>query len=198
MTLVKNHDLNSTSKPILIKNNVNTSKFTISFWVYVNSWNSLVEKTLINVPGKYRIFLSTIAPILTIEIYTRNKVQNIIITNDFPIQKWSCISINVDNKFIDCYMEGKLLKSIELDSLISDASGNMMYIGDNYNSSSLYSHDIILNNIKRWTVSQSPQSIYTYYLRGHNSKSIYNKLQSYNVDITIMKNKIITNVLQLL
>lgn len=188
-TLLSSHDMKTSIDPIIIYKKINTTKSTISLWVYINSWNSLEEKIILYLPGKYKLYLSTIAPILSLQIYTNKGVKNIIITNDFPIQKWSQISINFDNLFVDCYLEGKLLKSIQLDSLQSDSSGNMLYIGK--------SHDILLNDLKRWTLSQSSQSIYNDYLRGQGGNFLFNTISSYGISLNIIKNNIITNTMQL-
>ena len=34
-----------------------------------------------------------------------------IITDNFPLQKWVCIGLSVDSQFVDGYIDGKLIRS---------------------------------------------------------------------------------------
>jgi hypothetical protein len=45
--------------------------------------------------------------------------SDIVVTNNFPIQKWVHIGIVIDNKIMDVYLDGKMVKSVKLQDNIS-------------------------------------------------------------------------------
>ena len=54
------------------------------------------------------------------------------ITNNFPLQKWTCILVSVDNKIIDVYLDGKLVKSIENKTTINSDASQGIGLKENY------------------------------------------------------------------
>jgi hypothetical protein len=56
------------------------------------------------------------APILNLEYKTTDATtpyKTLAISNNFPIQTWVHVIVSVDNNYIDVYMNGKLVKSIQ-------------------------------------------------------------------------------------
>ncbi len=47
------------------------------------------------------------------QITAENKYKSLAISNNFPIQTWTHVIVSIDNSYIDVYMNGKLVKSIQ-------------------------------------------------------------------------------------
>ena len=47
------------------------------------------------------------------QITAINKYKTLTISNNFPIQTWTQVIVSIDNNYIDVYMNGKLVKSIQ-------------------------------------------------------------------------------------
>ena len=103
-------------------NNPTNTRYGYSIWVYVNSWDNSQVKTIFSRAGNISLNLSQNAPTLNCNIVmSDNTIMPMVITDNFPLQKWVCIAISVDNQFVDAYLEGKLVKSQRCAKL--DSSG---------------------------------------------------------------------------
>jgi hypothetical protein len=179
-------NLNEINVPIKITNQPNSTRSAIGVWIYITSWNKLVEKEILQLPGKYRLYLEDKLPILHAEIYTTGGKKNITITLNFPIQKWTYITLSMDNAFIDCYIDGKLIKSIQLETPQGNNTAPTLFIGGN----PPVMHDIVLNNIKRWMEPQTPQNIYNEYIRGNGNYFFSNSFAAYGLQLQLLKNNV--------
>jgi len=63
-----------------------------------------------------------------------NNGSAILITNNYPIQKWCYIVISVDNNFIDCYLDGKLVLSQKTYVSNSGSANVQTTMPSNYNT----------------------------------------------------------------
>jgi hypothetical protein len=115
-------------------------------------------------------------------------------TYNFPIQKWTQVCVSLDNAFVDCYIDGKFVKSVQLLSPQATNEDANMYLGGNPAGS----NDILLSTIKRWTVTQSPNNIYSEYLRGNGNYFFSSSLSAYGLNLSAIKDKISTGSLKLL
>ena len=118
------------------------------------------------------------------EITQTPGAQKIIITNNFPIQRWVYIVVSIDNTVADVYLDGKLVKSVAItqvqpqEKLISfktpGASGGM---------------DAYLSNFERVTTPLDPQSVWNKYIAGSGSNlAVSNMIGKYNLNLTLLNN----------
>ena len=106
----------------------NASNVTYSVWIYVASWSTGQEKIIFSRNNDVHLHFdsnsaslkATIHGIRTgtslpIEADTNVGLapKEIEITNNFPIQKWVCVLISIDNIIADIYLDGKLVKSVQ-------------------------------------------------------------------------------------
>lgn len=189
--LIVTKNLNEVNPPIKITNQPNSTRSAIAVWIYVTSWNKLLEKEIFQLPGKYRLYLEAKLPILHAEIYTTGAKKDITITLNFPIQKWSYITLSMDNTFIDCYIDGKLIKSIQLEAPQGSNTTPMLSIGGD----PPVMHDIVLNNLKRWIEPQTPQNIYNEYIRGNGNFFFSNSFAAYGLQLHLFKNNVSSGTL---
>jgi hypothetical protein len=108
--------------------------------------------------------------------FTRYIIKNI------PIQKWNCLTLSVDTKTFDVYLDGKLRNSFILPGIyhngLNDPNRNRtIYIG-NINSSSAPGFEGFITRIRYQPNAINPQEAYNIYKEGISAslaKSLFNK-----------------------
>ena len=100
-----------------------TVDFTYSVWIYVKDWQHRygVEKVIWKRPGPDKDFInvslagSTNALKTTLGIISGEQLP--IEIDNIPIQKWTHILISTNNRSVDSYIDGKLVKTTVLDNM---------------------------------------------------------------------------------
>lgn len=117
-------DLGSQQAPILSKeiSNPGSVRYSFEAWVYVyqfeNGGKYLFSRAGTTTGKNIGLKLGSTAPELILEYTSVNsagtkEASSLIISNNFPIQSWAHVIVSVDNNYIDVYMNGKLVKSIQ-------------------------------------------------------------------------------------
>jgi hypothetical protein len=161
-------DLNK-SNPVITTDNITnptSTSFTYGMWVYVNNWSSGVKEIVKaqlpnNGATKVRVYLDSDSPTLKTDIYTTDNsapTKTVTITNNFPIQRWVYIVISVEGSVVDCYLDGKLVKSQQL-QFLPNMSGDYT-IG--YGSFNAY-----LTKFYRIASPSDPQTVWNNYMAGN-------------------------------
>ena len=119
--------------------------------------------------------------------YTRYKIPNI------PVQKWNNLTLSVDTRTLDVYLDGKLRNSFILHGLYKnyDASqskrniyiGNMQLPGSNNNSS----FEGYITRIRYEGNSINPQDAYKIYKAGINSKLATTLFNKYRLKVSFLE-----------
>lgn len=106
--------------------------------------------------------------------FTRYKIKNI------PIQKWNCLTLSVDTKTFDVYLDGKLRNSFILHGIYRNKMENNrrknIYIGNLGGTNNGF--EGFITRIRYQPNAINPQEAYNIYKEGISSslaKSIYNK-----------------------
>jgi hypothetical protein len=172
---------------IPIKSSLDTTRYAFGAWICVNSWSMNGDtKTIFTFPGKITLYLDSNTPTLFASIPTSGSLPTIItITQNFPLQKWTYVTISADNSYIDSYIDGKLMKSIKLENLQTNHTDKNVYLGGNPPSL----NDIVVAKFYRWTNALAPQDVWNEYMKG-NGNMIARLLSSYGLDLTLKKNNI--------
>ena len=116
-------DLGGAQTPILAStlSNPGSVRYSFELWVYVYQFESggkyLFYRTGAKVPANKNIGLKlgNTEPSLNLEYTTAaaGAQKSLVISSNFPIQTWTHVIISVDNNYIDAYINGKLVKSIQ-------------------------------------------------------------------------------------
>jgi len=107
--------------------------FTHSFWIYVNDWNYrfMNEKNILE-KGGLLIYLGARNNNLYIEIPVLNSTRpERIVYENIPIQKWVNISILLENRHLDVWLNGKLYHSRYLKNIPDFKAGSDITYLDN-------------------------------------------------------------------
>jgi hypothetical protein len=187
-------DLAQTQTPILATSltKPESAKYSYEMWLYVYGTKENATST----GGSYIFYrnavgdatkniglkLTSTTPSLTLE-YTKTDTSNvkstvpIQITDNLPLQSWVHIIISVDNKYIDIYMNGKLVKSVK-DSIDtpSDSTPVTFEVSKTY-----------LAKFDRTAAPIDPQTAWNSYLSGNGENPIKKYTGDYNLALSFKK-----------
>lgn len=181
-------------------------RYTYSLWLYVNTWDNTKIKPIVNrntsltTPlTQFKLYLDSITATLKLKILLQSEettgvaIDDVIITDSFPIQKWTFVTVSVDSQYCDMYIDGKLNKSIKYSSTPVQPAGNTipLNIGKQLVSSNLsqVSSDIFITKLKLTPSPQSPQEVWNDYLKG-NTDSWFSFLSSYGATLSVTKDSV--------
>ena len=162
-TLIDLNKSNATIANTDITNPTSTS-FTYGVWAYVNNWTSGIKeicRAQVNSDVKFRIYLDSTSPTLKADIFTTDSsapTKTISITNNFPVQRWVYIVVSVEGSVVDCYLDGKLVKSQQLNFLPNMSGAYSISYG---------SFDAFLTKFSRIATPSDPQTVWNNYMAGN-------------------------------
>ena len=189
------------------------TRYAYGIWIYVNTLNAPDSKSVIfsrnnDIVVYFNQSTSTLYAILNpntenagaltingLAVADESKLiknpaslsTKITITNNFPLQKWVYLTISIDNTVADCYLDGKLIKSVKISQVGPTTSGNIMF------GSGI---DAYIAQFQRWTNPLDPQSAWNAYVAGSGS-SLAGADSNYNVALSVLKDNVITSKLTL-
>uniref|UniRef100_A0A6C0B7A7 LamG-like jellyroll fold domain-containing protein n=1 Tax=viral metagenome TaxID=1070528 RepID=A0A6C0B7A7_9ZZZZ len=122
VSLINSASLLSNTPPLTGIDMPNSPRYAYGLWLYVNSWNNTSEnKYIFTRNNNIQLYLDKTQLNLYLDVYMNTGTgvgawlssikAPILITDNYPIQKWCYIVISVDSAFIDCYLDGKLILS---------------------------------------------------------------------------------------
>jgi hypothetical protein len=156
----------------------NSTRYAHSIWVYVKKHSGecpfITFSDATGTAGT-KLYLAANTPTLKYASSAATSAE-LIITDNFPIQKWVCLTISIDNQIVDVYMDGKLVKSAKYThgtpSTWTLSSG---------------SFEGYITKFKRWAEPLNPQKVYDIYMEGNGRSGI---LPAYGVDLSLFKDNI--------
>jgi len=185
---------NNANPAVLVSDNPLSYQYTVGAWIYVNSWDNNNIKPILSIPGQINLYLDKTTPTLYFDISqncgtSSNKHSPpMVVTDNFPIQKWTYVTIVIDNYFVDMYLDGKLMQSMKMNcmqSIPSNISTNI-YLG----GSPTVINDIMVTKVYRWSYVMSPQDVWKQYIVGN---GVATSFSTYGMSIEILKNNQIQN-----
>ena len=217
-SLVTSVSLLTNPPPITNLNNPTSPRYAYGLWIYVNSWGSTssTEKIIFSRYNNLKLYLEPNKLNLNVDVFMNNgywlsSSQNlnapVLITDNFPLQKWCYVIISMDNSFLDCYLDGKLILSQKLNFISSGAkssnispmpppdltpnvgNGGAVILGGTYepsiNNTTYTNFDAVVNNFKQWSNPLNPQMAWQSYMSGNGSSPF--SMSSFNAKVNILK-----------
>ena len=196
-TLVPTANLMSQPPSITNISSPTSARYAYGVWIYVNSWNTQAKKYIFNRLGNIGLYLDGNSPILRCDIAMQgSSIPNtILITDNFPIQKWTQVIVSIDTQYADCYLDGKLVVSRSLLTgstmpAIPPDSSTAMTLGTNPNSS-WTPLDISIMSFNRWTGPVDPQTAWNSYMEKSGTGSLTSAASSYGINLNILNNNVL-------
>jgi hypothetical protein len=118
-----------------------------------------------------------------------DQIGPIPITTNFPLQSWVYVSISVQSTYLDLYLQGKLVKSIQFKAVPSlPDTDKPVYLGG--------SVDANVVGFKYYPNSLNPQQVWSNYMAG-NGQSALSGLSSYGMNVNLTTNGTVQNTYKL-
>lgn len=164
-----------------------TLRYALGMWVFVNSWSNTSKKYLMSIPGMMSVYLDANTPTLYVDMHLSNTIDKLTITDNFPLQRWTYITISCDVTYVDMYIDGKMIKSVLLPSTPTPPSKDkqVIHIGKDEDGNDSLS-DIMISKFLRWTSPISPQDVWNQYYRGNGTSWL--TTSKYGVDVNLTNN----------
>ena len=175
------------------------TRYAHSVWIYVNTWDNNTEKTFFSRANNLRLYLDKNSPVLKLDVTMNNNttespsIETMIITNNFPLQKWVNITISMDNQFADAYIDGKLVRSQRFFKKTDNNGGAMpivppdkeipIYLGNQDGNFDAYA-----TQFRRWTTPVDPETAWDVYMKGNGSSKMASALNDIGIDLSILQN----------
>ena len=192
--LAKQSTLLTSNAVIAVTSNPSATRYAFGIWIYVKSWNTTI-KPIFEFPGKIKLYLDASAPTLNVSINTTVGNPTVVkLTQNFPLQKWTYVTVSVDNSYIDSYIDGKLVKSIKIEGLQSAHTEANVYLGGKTVSPS----DIQISNFLRWTNALTPQDVWNEFNKGNGGNWLKSAFSQYGLDLNLKKDSSIAATLNIL
>jgi len=193
--LTASANLNDDITGFEIKNSPTSTRYAYGLWIYVNSWDTNQDKQIFTRGDNIKLSLAKSAPTLNCDItMSDGSDKTIEITDNFPLQKWTHIIVSVDNQYVDCYIDGKLVRSgrvykEDATSGISvpktpPAVANKMYLAKDSK------YDAYVARFKHWSSPINPETAWSTYMQGNGQSTFKNWLSAYGLDILIKKDNV--------
>ncbi len=178
------------NEPVTTINSAQSTRYAYGIWVYVNTWDSTREKTIFSRKDNIRLYLAADEPNLYCSISCSSKdgssidEQNILITDNFSIQKWVYVVISSDNSIIDAYIDGKLVNSTKLvtpPNQPQSAKLAPIIYGNGW--------DCYVAGLQNWSNPIGPQEAWDNYMAG-NSNALSQFFGSYSLNFAVNKDNV--------
>lgn len=168
--------------------NPGASRFYLSLWAYIETLNPTNNTEIFKISNGASEFISlyvTPNAALKCNIQTTTGTVTSEITSNFALQKWNCIVISVDNKILDFYMDGKLIRSQQLDNAL---------VATNKDTTISYGVCVdckgYLANFERVPQPMDPATAWSKYMSGNGGSYFSKLLSSYGGRFTITKDEL--------
>lgn len=164
-------------------------RYSYGLWIYVNGWPTRPTPTpIFTRANDMKLVLSGTTGTLELVVYKGTSIsadKTIQITNNFPLQKWTYITISKDNTTVDLYLDGKLVKSVAISTTHKPDTTNPI------NFEIIKNGSAFMAKFTRRPRVADPQSVWNDYMGGSGTGSAGNgKL---NVNLSLLKDNVETS-----
>ena len=177
-----------------------STRYSYGIWLFVNTWTppaSSAVRTIFYRENDVHLYLDASDSLkLTSNPSTRAVIgSDIMITNNFPIQKWVYIVMSIDNTILDVYLDGKLVKSVAVNQVAPNPDKPVKFDSLPVNTPGW---DAYISNFERITTPLDPRTVWDMYMRGSGSNmSVSKMVGNYNLNLTRLKNGELSQKLKL-
>jgi|LauGreSBDMM110SN_4_FD.fasta_scaffold02205_2 hypothetical protein len=164
-----------------------SSRYSYNIWIYITTLTNTSEKIFSIQDGDgsntalYKFELKAYSDGSL--KYKINSFDDNIITSNFPLQKWVCITVSVDNNVVDLYLDGKLVKSQKFAAagMIAPTKTCKISFGNG---------DIYVAQFERLPYPIDPQTAWDRYMAGNGGSYIGNSFASYGANLILTKDQL--------
>jgi hypothetical protein len=161
-----------------------SANYTYSIWIYVQTWSVTGKKTIFKRDGskplmQMRQFDNTVDTLLQLSDDTTVTCS----VSNVPLQKWSNITIVVNDRSLDSYLNGKLVKTCVLPVLakMPTEANAAVYLTPDGGFSGFTAR------FKYWGEGINPQEAWNIYTAGPGGNIFTNFFSTYQLQLNFIK-----------
>jgi len=113
--------------------------------------------------------------------YTPAANKTTTITDNFPLERWTCVVLSVTGSGIDAFMDGKLIKSQSVSMATPTASSQIV------EGSGTDAANIFIAKFERVPNAIDPSDAWDKYIAGNGGNPLYNFLKRFGVNLILSK-----------
>ena len=169
-----------------------TNNFTYYIWLNIQDWNYKYgkEKIVFTQGGgpnetkpNFKMFLDPNNNNVTFNVKTSGDNQSRCEIVNIPLQKWCCFLMSVYGKYMDIYVDGKLVKTCILD--------NVAQMNENFSNSNVYitpdgGFDGYTSSFNYIENATNPQQAYNIYSKGYSGNILANIFNKFRIRFTFL------------
>jgi len=176
----------------------NASNFSYGVWIYVQQWKAggttESDTRIFARQDELGLYLDNNATLkvrvadVGKNVKANTDIDNyseIILTNNFPIQKWVHVGLVVDGNKFDGYIDGKLIKSVGLSGI--GITPNTEEYGIDFGKSNTMAHSLMIAEHKRLTYPMDPKGVWDLYMKGNGANGLTQAASDMNINLSILK-----------
>jgi hypothetical protein len=187
-----------------LSGNPSSTDFTYSTWIYVNNWNTKLGKDKIILQRKSSG--DKFSPQLKLDDYKndltittsyssgsggtsgRSTISNQECkVNNIPLQKWIHILITVNNRALDTYIDGKLVKTCIIDGPPNVTGNTNVDICPKNGTSGKSGFDGFIAKVRYYSRALNPREVYELYKEGYSNSMLGNLFNRYKLKFSYIK-----------
>ena len=191
-SLSKNTYLKTSAAPIPLTNFTSPTgtRCAYSMWLFVNSLSATKAEPMhvfwVGTPDASPLSATTNPPAFKmcitseshLQVFVKNKMY--MITDNFPLQKWERIDISFDNKTMDVYLDGKLLRSFQMDESVVTTTTSVVAFG---------AIDAYVSGFNRTATPMDPTTSWNQYMSG-NKPFMSSWMPQYGMSVELTKDSV--------
>jgi len=185
----------------------NSSSFSYGIWIYVQQWiqpgATEAASKIFTRKDEIGLYLGENA---TLKVRVADKTgkdvtaatatdnySEIILTQNFPIQKWVHVGLVVDGNKFDGYIDGKMVKSIGLNGVIQPSETDGVYKSIEFGQGNTMADTLMIAEHKRITSAMDPKEMWDLYMKGNGVNGLTQSAGSMNVNLSILKDGVVSS-----
>lgn len=170
------HTINSSD---ISEENDSKYRYSHTFGLYINKYDS--DDSSLNIVNRTTDIFSIYYDKISGLVITAN--NQILIQENIPINQWLHITVVADNTHFDLYQNGKLIKSAEADTTVSDYDYNVTIGDDSWGEENAFLASYIYFDRKL-----DPNDVLKIYQEFSNKYNTHSR-DIYSVDVGFLKDK---------
>jgi len=168
--------LSGTSTNLALLKEPASTKYYFLIWLYVTKLPAN-ETNIFAIDTKLKLVLTSSG-----ELYystgANATLKTVQMTDNFPLERWTCIVLSVTGSGIDSYMDGKLIKSQSVTVQTVSASSNILEGTD---------QNIYIAKFERIPTEITPSEAWDKYMAGNGGNPLYNFLKRFGINLILSK-----------
>ena len=178
----------------------NAANFSYGIWIYVQQWinsdtNEEAKTRIFQRKDELGLYLDNDSTLKVRvadkggkDVTAVDKYSEIILTKNFPIQKWVHVGLVVDGNKFDGYIDGKMVKSIGLkDNIMPSVIDGTAVNGILFGKDNKMKESLMVAEHKRRTYSMDPKGMWDLYMKGNGANGLVKAASNLNVNLSILK-----------